>query len=84
MLESKISIIDKVDSFLVTINDTTEKVNVQVIESTETTNITIAEQGVPGIQGKSAYQEWLDLGNTGTKQDFLNSLNNVINGGIIF
>ena len=27
-----------------------------------------------GAEGKSAYQTWLDLGNTGTEQDFLNSL----------
>lgn len=27
-----------------------------------------------GAEGKSAYQTWLDLGNTGTEQDFLDSL----------
>lgn len=27
-----------------------------------------------GAEGKSAYQTWLDLGNTGTEQDFINSL----------
>ena len=31
-------------------------------------------QGLPGVDGKSAYQVWLDQGNTGTPQDFLNSL----------
>ena len=30
--------------------------------------------GVQGIDGKSAYEIWLDLGNTGTEQDFINSL----------
>lgn len=29
---------------------------------------------VVGADGKSAYQIWLDNGNTGTEQDFLNSL----------
>ena len=29
---------------------------------------------VPMSIGKSAYQSWLDLGNTGTEQDFINSL----------
>lgn len=29
---------------------------------------------VPMSIGKSAYQTWLDLGNTGTEQDFINSL----------
>lgn len=31
-------------------------------------------QGDPGPDGDSAYQVWLDLGNTGTQQDFINSL----------
>lgn len=30
--------------------------------------------GQDGADGKSAYQIWLDAGNTGTEQDFLNSL----------
>ena len=29
---------------------------------------------IPTSAGKSAYQTWLDLGNTGTEQDFINSL----------
>lgn len=32
------------------------------------------DTGAPGADGKSAYQIWLDKGNTGTEQDFLNSL----------
>lgn len=31
-------------------------------------------KGVDGVNGKSAYQTWLDLGNTGSEQDFINSL----------
>ena len=30
--------------------------------------------GEPGAAGKSAYQVWLDLGNQGTEQDFIDSL----------
>ena len=30
--------------------------------------------GVQGIDGKSAYEIWLDLGNTGTEQEFIDSL----------
>lgn len=30
--------------------------------------------GTSGSEGKSAYQIWLDAGNTGTEQDYLNSL----------
>jgi hypothetical protein len=32
------------------------------------------EDGVIGVDGKSAYEIWLDEGNTGTEQDFLDSL----------
>jgi hypothetical protein len=35
-----------------------------------------------GKQGKSAYETWLDLGNTGTEQDFLDSLGST--GGLKF
>lgn len=31
-------------------------------------------KGEDGEPGKSAYQTWLDLGNTGTEEDFINSL----------
>lgn len=34
-------------------------------------------QGIPGEKGKtgdSAYEDWLNLGNTGTEQDFIDSL----------
>lgn len=34
----------------------------------------IVPTGPRGAQGKSAYQTWLDLGNTGTEQDFIDSL----------
>ena len=32
------------------------------------------ERGADGQDGKSAYQIWLDLGNSGSEQDFINSL----------
>lgn len=32
------------------------------------------EQGIQGEAGKSAYQTWRDKGNTGSEEDFLNSL----------
>lgn len=30
---------------------------------------------LPTVRGKSAYEIWLEQGNTGTEQDFLDSLN---------
>ena len=37
-------------------------------------NVTIVGTGEQGEIGKSAYQEWLDLGNVGSEEDFLLSL----------
>ena len=37
-------------------------------------NVTIVGTGEQGETGKSAYQEWLDQGNEGTIEDFLDSL----------
>jgi hypothetical protein len=37
--------------------------------------ITVAELGKRGFDGRSAYEVWLSLGNAGTPQDFINSLN---------
>lgn len=45
--------------------DTTGSIPVTVI---------VVPAGPRGLQGKSAYQVWLDLGNTGTEQDFIDSL----------
>jgi hypothetical protein len=37
-------------------------------------NTYVPTGATPGKDGASAYQIWLDAGNTGTQQDFLNSL----------
>ena len=44
------------------------------IVKTSTMQVADGIAGV-GTDGKSAYQVWLDIGNTGTEEDFLNSLN---------
>ena len=58
------------------VGQTLTKLNLQ--EATETISIVAAQgegpKGQPGQEGKSAYQIWLDAGNTGTEQDFLDSL----------
>lgn len=41
---------------------------------TDTAFIPRGTQGEAGVAGKSAYQVWLDEGNTGSEEDFLNSL----------
>lgn len=48
-------------------------IHVDTTGSTPVTQI-IVPTGPRGLQGDSAYQSWLDLGNTGTEQDFINSL----------
>ena len=44
------------------------------LNSAGSSNTTDGIDGTNGTDGKSAYQIWLDLGNTGTEQDFLESL----------
>lgn len=46
------------------------------VDTTGSTPVTviIVPTGPQGAEGKSAYQVWLDLGNTGTEQDFIDSL----------
>lgn len=48
-------------------------IHVDTTGSTPVTQI-IVPTGPQGPEGKSAYQTWLDLGNTGTEQDFIDSL----------
>lgn len=53
---------------------TTQDVEEIVEQKLENIGGATGPQGVPGEVGKSAYQIWLSLGNTGTEQDFINSL----------
>ena len=41
---------------------------------TETVLLPKGTQGEAGVDGKSAYEIWLEAGNTGSEEDFLNSL----------
>jgi hypothetical protein len=59
------------------------RMNVVIVNNVPTTVSITASQGlqgppgvdgVIGVDGKSAYEIWLDEGNTGTEQDFLDSL----------
>ena len=55
------------DTYDVTITEDSEN-------KTRKLNITFPPAGVVGSEGKSAYQIWLDLGNTGTEQEFIDYL----------
>ena len=61
----------------ITLTSTVGKVKTYTITFTDltTTTFTVTDgaDGV-GLDGKSAYQIWLDLGNVGTEQDFIDSL----------
>ena len=54
--------------------DNTEDVYALDIETKDGTFTTPNLKGGVGAEGKSAYQVWLDAGNTGTEQDFLDAL----------
>lgn len=54
-----------------------QKVVINPISNPKVTIKSSGKRGLPGPEGdegKSAYQVWLDAGNTGTMQDFLSSL----------
>ena len=60
---------------ILTINATAAPIAIGKVEL-RSGPIAIGEIGMrlPGLAGKSAYQEWLDLGNAGTEADFIASL----------
>lgn len=51
-----------------------DAVTISVSEVAEQVSINVSEVGTPGLDGLSAYEIWLQEGNTGTEQDFLDSL----------
>ena len=58
----------------ITLTSTVGKVKTYTITFTDLTTTTFTVTDGEGLDGKSAYQVWLDLGNFGTEQDFINSL----------
>ena len=55
----------------VTIGDTA---SAEIVNNKLNLTIPKGDPGLSGTNGKSAYQTWLDLGNEGTEEDFINSL----------
>ena len=58
---------------IVTVTETTDGHNVSIQDANGVEEFEVLD-GEKGADGKSAYQTWLDLGNTGTEEDFLLSL----------
>ena len=63
----------------IVLTSTVGLVKTYTITLTDGTTSTFSVEDGVGLDGKSAYQIWLDLGNVGTEQDFINSL---ASGGI--
>ena len=63
----------------IVLTSTVGLVKTYTITLTDGTTSTFSVEDGAGLDGKSAYQIWLDLGNVGTEQDFINSL---ASGGI--
>ena len=61
---------------IVSVTETTNghKVSIEDKNGVKDFEVLDGENGTDGADGKSAYQTWLDLGNTGTEEDFLLSL----------
>ncbi len=49
----------------------------RVVIKEKTSRVEVRQIGSRGLDGLSAYEVWLSLGNTGTEQDFFDSLGNV-------
>ena len=63
----------------IVLTSTVGLVKTYTITFTDLTTTTFSVEDGVGLDGKSAYHVWLDLGNIGTEQDFINSL---ASGGI--
>lgn len=55
-------------------NNLTVVISSPTIETEIKTNAAINANVVSGARGKSAYESWIDQGNTGSEQDFINAL----------
>ena len=73
----EVTITEIVENYHISINELNDDIRVDIDESEDPITVVISElgdQGLQGPQGKSAYEEWLALGNVGTPQDFIDSL----------
>ena len=63
------------NNYVLTFTYNTSSDGVYTITKTVTLTLSIqGKDGTSGSDGKSAYQIWLEAGNTGTEEDYLNSL----------
>lgn len=63
------------NNYVLTFTYNTSSDGIYTITKTVTLTLSIqGKDGTSGSDGKSAYQIWLDAGNTGTEEDYLNSL----------
>ena len=67
----------------ITINETTESVNIDIVENINIINIEVSEMGMQGLNGKSNYQVAVENGYIGTELQWLDSQKNV-DGGLIY
>lgn len=77
MSSININISEAVEAITVSVEENTDSIAINETTTTESVNLAVQDAvyvGVAGEAGDSAYQVWLDAGNTGTEQDFLNSL----------
>ena len=72
----KVEVSQTVENIEVSESTTTEEVNINIQEKPEQVEVEVVDiaRGERGLQGLSAYQIWLQNGNTGTEADFLASL----------
>ena len=73
-LKGKNCVVSNIEEVADGVNVTFQSILDDGTVKTDTAFIPRGTQGEAGVAGKSAYEVWLEAGNTGTEQDFLSSL----------
>lgn len=73
-LKGKNCVVSNIEEVADGVNVTFQSILDDGTVKTDTAFIPRGTQGETGVAGKSAYQIWLDAGNVGTEEDFLDSL----------
>lgn len=82
-METTIEFHEVVENTTIIIDEVTDSVSLEIIETNEVTTFEFQELGAPGITGKSNYQIAADNGFSGTELEWLDSQKN-LDGGLIF
>jgi len=76
-VDSNTPISNTLNEYTITFNYEVDNKTYSIIKKIDIALALKGSDGTSGSDGKSAYQVWLEAGNTGTEQDYLNSLKGI-------